>query len=106
MGRPARSSVHAFVIDNATMTGVVDRLERSGLVERRADIDDRRIYHLFDTCRGPQLDSAMDKLNDEVTGLLGQNAPRFHRMLRNVATGTRVATACLRTRPDISTASI
>jgi MarR family transcriptional regulator, organic hydroperoxide resistance regulator len=77
-----------LVIDSATMTGVVDRLERSGLVERRADIDDRSIYHLFATCRGrslrPQLDSAMAKLNDEVAGLLGQSAPRFHRMLCTV----------------------
>src|SRR6202008_2670024 len=28
-----------LVIDSATMTGIVDRLERSGLVERRADTE-------------------------------------------------------------------
>jgi DNA-binding MarR family transcriptional regulator len=81
-----------LVIDSATMTGIVDRLERSGLVERRADTEDRRIYRLFVTSRGrnlrPQLDSAMDKLNHEVAELLGQNTPRFHRMLRKVASGS------------------
>ncbi len=81
-----------LVIDSATMTGVVDRLERSGLVERRVDTDDRRIYRLFVTSRGrslrPMLDSAMDKLNAEVAELLGQSSPRFHRMLRKVATGS------------------
>jgi MarR family transcriptional regulator, organic hydroperoxide resistance regulator len=81
-----------LVIDSATMTGVVDRLERSGLIERCVDTDDRRIYRLFVTSRGrnlrPLLDSAMDKLNDEVAELLGQSSPRFHRMLRKVASGS------------------
>jgi DNA-binding MarR family transcriptional regulator len=77
-----------LVIDSATMTGVIDRLERSGLISRQADVSDRRIYHLHLTDRGralrAPLDAAMDKLNAEVSELLGKDWPRFHRMLRKV----------------------
>jgi DNA-binding MarR family transcriptional regulator len=79
-----------LVIDSATMTGVIDRLERSGLIRRHADESDRRIYHLYLTERGralrAPLDSAMEKLNAEVAELLGKDWPRFHRMLRKVGT--------------------
>jgi MarR family transcriptional regulator, organic hydroperoxide resistance regulator len=77
-----------LVIDSATMTGVIDRLERSGLIRREADANDRRIYHLDLTDRGhalrAPLDAAMEQLNAEVAELLGKDWPRFHRMLRRV----------------------
>jgi MarR family transcriptional regulator, organic hydroperoxide resistance regulator len=77
-----------LVIDSATMTGVIDRLERSDLIRRQADVSDRRVYHLYVTDRGralqAPLDAAMEKLNAEVAELLGKESPRFHRMLRKV----------------------
>ncbi len=77
-----------LVIDSATMTGIIDRLERSGLVERRPDHEDRRIHRLCVTERGralrKPLDSAMDKLNDEIAELLGRELKGFHRALRKV----------------------
>jgi MarR family transcriptional regulator, organic hydroperoxide resistance regulator len=77
-----------LVIDSATMTGVIDRLERSGLIRREAHASDRRIYHLHLTDRGralrAPLDAAMEKLNAEVQDLLGKDWPRFDRMLRKV----------------------
>lgn len=33
--------------DNPTVTGVIDRLERDGLVERRRTSDDRRVINVF-----------------------------------------------------------
>ena len=33
--------------DNPTVTGVIDRMERDGLVERRRTPDDRRVINLF-----------------------------------------------------------
>ncbi|MCA1453909.1 MarR family transcriptional regulator [Bradyrhizobium sp. BRP22] len=81
-----------LAIDSATMTGVIDRLERSGLIRRHADESDRRIYQLYLTDRGralrSPLDSAMEKLNAEVAELLGKDWPRFHRMLRKVGTSS------------------
>ena len=77
-----------LLIDSATMTGVIDRLERAGLIERRPDMSDRRIYRLYVTERGQALrrplDAAMDRLNDEVAQLVGGDSERFRRRLREL----------------------
>ena len=64
--------------DGATITGIIDRLEKAGLVERRDDPVDRRVHRLVLTGRakslaGP-LDVAMDQLNEEARVLLGESA--------------------------------
>jgi DNA-binding MarR family transcriptional regulator len=75
-------------IDSATVTGVIDRLAASGLLERRADGDDRRVQRLFLTARGralnAPLDAAMDDLNAEMRGLLGGEAPAVWSALRRL----------------------
>jgi DNA-binding MarR family transcriptional regulator len=75
-----------LVIDSATTTGVIDRLEASGFVERRADDQDRRVQRLFLTKRGrtlqAPLDAAMDQLNAEVRRQLGGQAKAFWSALR------------------------
>lgn len=67
-----------LVIDSATITGVIDRLEVAGLLDRRADGDDRRVHRLFLTARGHDLqeplDAAMDQLNAEVEAALKDQA--------------------------------
>jgi MarR family transcriptional regulator, organic hydroperoxide resistance regulator len=67
-----------LVIDSATITGVIDRLEEAALLRRRADDGDRRVYRLFLTARGKALqeplDAAMDQLNAEVKAVLGGQA--------------------------------
>ena len=40
------------LFDGPTMTGIVDRLEAGGLVERRRDSDDRRVINLYLTEQG------------------------------------------------------
>jgi DNA-binding MarR family transcriptional regulator len=77
-----------LVIDSATMTGLIDRLQASGFLERRADGDDRRVQRLFLTKQGKALhaplDAAMDELNEEVRSELGSNATRFWTGLRKL----------------------
>jgi len=65
-----------LLLDSATMTGIVDRLETAGLVERRPDPEgDRRINRVYlsrdgrDRC-GP-MNAAMDGVNTEVDLILG-----------------------------------
>jgi MarR family transcriptional regulator, organic hydroperoxide resistance regulator len=41
-------------IDNSTLTGLVDRLERVGFVKRNAGRVDRRASHVFITDRGSE----------------------------------------------------
>jgi DNA-binding MarR family transcriptional regulator len=87
-GQTAAEVGARLVIDSATMTGVLDRLERGELIERRADADDRRIYRLYVTKRGAALraplNTAMDLLNREVSDLLGADAKRLNRLLRKI----------------------
>jgi DNA-binding MarR family transcriptional regulator len=46
-------------IDRTTMGGIVDRLEKEGLVERRNHPDDRRAYQVFLTARGKALEDEL-----------------------------------------------
>jgi DNA-binding MarR family transcriptional regulator len=71
--REAQSSAEVasrLVMDSATITGVVDRLQAAGLLERRPDGDDRRVHRLALTAKGSALqaplDAAMGELNEEV----------------------------------------
>lgn len=77
-----------LVIDSATITGVIDRLEGTGLLARRADGGDRRVHRLFLTDRGrglqAPLDAAMDQLNAEVEAELGDQAPALWKSLRRL----------------------
>jgi MarR family transcriptional regulator, organic hydroperoxide resistance regulator len=85
-----------LTIDSATMTGIIDRLERAELIERRPDNSDRRIYRLYVTERGRRLrnplDAAMDRLNGEVAELLGSQSERFYRLLRELGDADRAST--------------
>jgi MarR family transcriptional regulator, organic hydroperoxide resistance regulator len=73
-----------LAIDSATITGLIDRLQAAGLLERRDRPEDRRIKLLFLTERGralqPPLDAAMDALNAEVAA----NAPAIREELRRL----------------------
>jgi DNA-binding MarR family transcriptional regulator len=42
-------------LDNPTLTGIVDRMERDGSLERRRDGDDRRVVNVYLTERGKNL---------------------------------------------------
>ena len=52
---PMRELALALACDNSNVTGIVDRLEARGLVERRADPNDRRVKMLVVTPEGAAL---------------------------------------------------
>ncbi len=87
-GRTLTELAGRLVLDSATATGLADRLEAAGLVERRADGEDRRVSRLFLTERGrglgAPLDAAMDRLNAEVAGRLGGDAATVLAALRRL----------------------
>lgn len=85
-----------LVIDSATITGVVDRLERLELIQRRADATDRRVNRLFLTREGRRrrgsLQAVMDGVNDEVARAFDTDAELLRGFLRRLAAlGTRSA---------------
>ena len=77
-----------LVLDSATVTGLIDRLEVSGLAERRADGTDRRVNRVFLTAPGRALKRPMNKaiqmLNHEIAAELGQRAPVMWDALRQL----------------------
>ncbi|MDB5361210.1 MAG: mhqR [Rhodospirillales bacterium] len=87
-GQPGAAVGQRLVIDSATITGVIDRLEGTGLLERRADGGDRRVHRLFLTERGralrAPLDAVMDRLNAEVAAELAGAAPALWDGLRRL----------------------
>lgn len=46
-------------IDRTTMGGIIDRLEKEVLVERRPNPDDRRAYKVFLTAKGKSLEEEL-----------------------------------------------
>lgn len=76
-----------LMLDSATVTGILDRLEAAGLVARRSDPGgDRRVNRVFLTPTGASLqgplDAVMDDLNRAVAETLGRQAPGFWDRLR------------------------
>lgn len=78
-----------LVFDSATVTGLIDRLQTAGFIERRPDESDRRVNRVFLTPQGWALQvpasEAMQTLNDEVDTNLGEFSPLFRQQLRQLA---------------------
>jgi len=59
-------------IDGSTLTGILDRMERGGFIQRRDDPEDRRSLLVFLTDKGreagPELIRLAEKLDREVRG--------------------------------------
>lgn len=77
-----------MVLDSASVTGVVDRLEALGLVVRGPDPTDRRVHKVMATQSalgliGP-MDKAMDRLNEEAIAAFGGGEKTFFTRLRRL----------------------
>ncbi len=55
-----------MLVTAGNLTGLVDRAERDGIVERRADASDRRLTRVFLTARGSKLAAQMIKRHAEI----------------------------------------
>ena len=52
-------------LDNPTLTGIVDRMERDGSLERRRDGDDRRVVNVYLTEKGRNLRQVVGSFAEE-----------------------------------------
>ena len=66
----------ALNCDNSNVTGIVDRLEDRGLVERRSATHDRRVKMLVVTPRGAELRAQLAERLDEAPEPLAQPGSR------------------------------
>lgn len=55
----------AAELDNATLTGVLDRLCPAGYLMRRASLEDRRTQRIFLTKRGHKIAGVLDSLTED-----------------------------------------
>ena len=79
----------ALVVKNATLTGLIDRLERSTFVRRKASTHDRRSIRIFITRKGiKECDKAkpiIKRINEEIkSGFSEKEIEVFKRVLNSV----------------------
>jgi DNA-binding MarR family transcriptional regulator len=79
---PMSALADAMHADNSSITGVVDRLEAAGLVERRPDERDRRVKAVILTEKG-------EWLRVEVERRAGEPPPRLARLSEEDAAALR-----------------
>ncbi len=58
----------SLYFDNPTLTGVIDRMEKGGLLERRRNGDDRRVVRVHLTVKGRSLQDTVGGLAEEADG--------------------------------------
>jgi len=68
--RPMKSFCQLYHCDASNITGIVDGLEKKGLVSRQNDPDDRRIKIICLEAAGKQLQQSIITRLDEVNGFL------------------------------------
>ncbi len=91
-GMRQRDIAAALGIEPPTATRMLQRLERSGMVERRADAHDRRAMRVFPTPRSRLLEAAVrrawSELDQRIIAALGDSdADRLRRLARGAANG-------------------
>ncbi|MGG3466321.1 MarR family transcriptional regulator [Neobacillus pocheonensis] len=83
-----------LLLDSATMTGIIDRLEQNGFIERRVDTNDRRNKVVFLTEKGRSLEiplcEKMDEMNNEVmSDLEVEEIQQFKKILFDIGISSK-----------------
>ena len=81
---PMRGLAERLMCDNSNVTGIVDRLEARGLVERRSAAHDRRVKHLVLTEEGERLRAAICARVDTPPAVFDQLSAEDQRALRDI----------------------
>jgi DNA-binding MarR family transcriptional regulator len=81
---PMSELAEALHCDNSNVTGIVDRLEDRGLVERRSAAHDRRVKMLAVTARGAEIRERLAERLEEAPEPLARLSPEDQRALRDI----------------------
>ena len=82
--KPMSELAIALRCDNSNVTGIVDRLEDRGLVERRSATHDRRVKMLVVTERGAEVRERLAERLEEAPPPLAGLSPDDQRTLRDI----------------------
>jgi MarR family transcriptional regulator, organic hydroperoxide resistance regulator len=81
---PMRELARALHCDNSNVTGIVDRLEDRGLVERRGAVHDRRVKMLTVTPSGAEVREQLERRLSDPPEPLARLSDADQRALRDV----------------------
>jgi MarR family transcriptional regulator, organic hydroperoxide resistance regulator len=81
---PMSELADALHCDNSNVTGIVDRLEDRGLVERRSASHDRRVKMLAVTERGAEVRERLAERLEQAPEPLARLSPDDQRLLRDI----------------------
>ncbi len=81
---PMRWLAERLMCDNSNVTGIVDRLEARGLVERTSAAHDRRVKHLVLTPEGDRVRGAICARVDTPPQCFDELSREDHEALRNI----------------------
>lgn len=78
-----------MAVENPTLTGLIDRLEKASFVTRKATPEDRRSFRIYITPEGirecEKVKPIISRINDELkTGFTGEEIKVFKRVLQSL----------------------
>lgn len=75
-GQTAKQIAASLCLDGSTVTGILDRMENKGLVQRTPDPNDRRAIRVVLTEKGLELEKPIQQViedaNDEIMGVFSE----------------------------------
>ncbi len=79
----------ALILDKATMSGILDRLEDGGWIEKRQDEKDKRVFHLYSSAKANDLKDELIEVRRNGNDLLLEDFTMeekiiFKRLLRTL----------------------
>lgn len=78
-----------LLLDNSALTGLVDRMEKEGLVNRRVDSQDRRVFLIYLTDKGRELADCLlpvaQQFNEQLISELSKEQQKAFSVLINQA---------------------
>ena len=91
------------LITKGTMTGVIERLEQKGLVERERSVDDKRSYFIRLTAQGEQVfNDVFPKMNSHGRQMFAHFSDADFTALENTLSGLKHVIACGSEKPGLA----
>lgn len=76
-GKSPKEIAERLKLENSTVSGILERMEKKGLIERRISKEDRRFIQVFATKKGASLEkdvlNAVEEVNEEVMSVFSEN---------------------------------
>ena len=76
-GKSPKEIAERLKLENSTISGILERMEKKDLIERRISKEDRRFIQVFATKKGASLEkdvlNAVEEVNEEVMSVFSED---------------------------------